>query len=170
CQMVRWCPYHCQQEDHRMVAECRPLMDVLAERPDCRKARGRRHPLAAILALVCVATLCGYRTYSAIAQWARSSPAALVRALGFTHPTPPCAATLCTVLRQLDRAQVETRLGTWAEEVLAQVPPASPTEDEAIAVDGKTLRGSRQQGAPQAHLRSALSHRLGLTLGQRAVA
>src|SRR5206468_4257031 len=66
--------------------------------------------------------------------------------------------------------QVETRLGTWAEEVLAQVPPASPTEDEAIAVDGKTLRGSRQQGAPQAHLLSALSHRLGRTLGQRAVA
>src|SRR5438876_546769 len=29
--MVRWCPYHCQKEDHRMVAECRPLIDVLAE-------------------------------------------------------------------------------------------------------------------------------------------
>jgi predicted transposase YbfD/YdcC len=153
-----------------MVAQCRPLIEVLAELPDGRKARGKRHPLTAILALVCVASLCGYRTYSAIAQWARIYPAALVRALGFTHRTPPCAATLHTVLRHLDRPQVEARLGAWAESVLAQVPPAEPTEDEAIAIDGKALRGSRQRGAPQAHLLSALSHRLGLTLGQRAVA
>src|SRR5919108_5356342 len=102
-----------------MVAACCPLIEVLAEIPDGRRARGKRHPLAAILALVCVATLCGYRSYSAAAQWARIYPEELVRALGFTHPRPPCAATLCSVLRRLDRAQVEARLGTWAERVLA---------------------------------------------------
>jgi predicted transposase YbfD/YdcC len=151
-----------------MLAQCRPLLEVLAEIPDGRKARGKRHPLAAILALVCVAVLCGYRSYSAAAQWARIYPADLVRALGFTHPTPPCAATLCSVLRHLDREQVEARLGAWAEAVLASLP-AAPAEDEAIALDGKTLRGSRRQGALDVHLLSALSHRLGLTLGQRAV-
>lgn len=150
--------------------QCRPLIEVLAELPDCRQAQGKRHPLTAILALVGVATLCGYRSDSAIAQWARISPAALVRALGFTHPTPPCAATLHTVLRHLDRPQVEATLGAWAESVLAQVPPTSSPEDEAIAIDGKALRGSQHQGAPQARLLSALSHRLGLTVGQRAVA
>ena len=111
-----------------MVPQCRPLLAVLAEIPDARQARGKRHPLCAILALVCVAVLCGYRSYSAVAQWARIYPADLVRALGFTHPTPPCAATLCTVLRQLDRAEVEAKLTTWAEEVLASLPPA-PVED-----------------------------------------
>lgn len=151
-----------------MVAQCRPLIDVLAEIPDFRHARGKRHSLPALLALVCVAVLCGYRSYSAIAQWARIYPREFVEALGLTHPTPPCPATLSTVLRHLDRTQVETKLGAWAESVLTAVPP-DPTQEEAIALDGKTVRGSQHQGAPLAHLLSALSHRLGLTLGQQAV-
>jgi predicted transposase YbfD/YdcC len=150
------------------VAQCRPLIDVLAEIPDCRHARGKRHPLPAILALVCVAILCGYRSYSAISQWARVYPRELVVALGLTHSTSPCAATLCTILRQLDRDQLEERLATWARSALAALPP-DPTEDDAIALDGKTLRGSKHQGALNVHLLSALSHRLGLTLGQQAV-
>ena len=149
-------------------AQCRPLIDVLAEIPDPRHARGKRHPLSAILALVCVGILCGYRSYSAIAQWARFYPRALVVALGLTHPTSPCAATLCTVLRQLDLDELEAKLGTWAESVLAALPP-EPNADEAVALDGKALRGSQHQGALNVHLLSALSHRLGLTLGQQAV-
>lgn len=47
-------------------------------------------------------------------------------------------------------------------------PPSAPPLD-GIAIDGKTLRGARTQGAPGAHLLSAVSHRLGLTLGQVAV-
>src|SRR5256884_5375333 len=39
----------------------------------------------------------------------------------------------------------------------------------AVALDGKTLRGSQKQGAPGVHLLSALSHHLGLTLAQQAV-
>jgi DDE_Tnp_1-associated len=149
------------------IAQCPPLIEVLAEVSDFRHARGKRHPLPAILALVCVATLCGYRSYSAIAQWARVYPRELVVALGLTHPTSPCAATLSTILRQLDRAQLEAKLGAWAESALLMLPPA-PTEDEAVAVDGKALRGSQHQGALNVHLLSALSHRLGLTLGQSA--
>jgi predicted transposase YbfD/YdcC len=151
-----------------MVSPCRPLCDVLAGISDCRAARGKRHPLSAILCLICVAALCGYRSYGAMAQWARIYPRELVRALGFTHRIPPCAATLCGVLRQVDRAELEAAVAGWAEEVLASLP-AAPDEDEAVALDGKTLRGSRRQGAPDVHLLSALSHRLGLTLGQQAV-
>jgi predicted transposase YbfD/YdcC len=36
-------------------------------------------------------------------------------------------------------------------------------------IDGRTLRGSQTQGAAGTHLLSALSHRLGLTLGQQPV-
>jgi predicted transposase YbfD/YdcC len=118
---------------------------------------------------MCVAMLCGYRSYSAIAEWGRCYGQKLARALGFTHAKTPCAATLYRVLRQLDGPLVEATLGAWADSVLAALPPA-PGEPEAIAVDGKTLRGSRKQGAPAAHLLSALSHRLGLTLWQQAVA
>jgi len=146
----------------------RPLIEALREVPEVRSAQGRRHPLGAILGLACAAMLCGARTYSAIADWGRHSDPALARALGFTHPKTPCAATLFLLLRRLDRARLEAVLGAWAEQVLAATPTAMG-EPEGIAVDGKTLRGSRKQGAPGAHLLSAVSHRLGLTLGQAAV-
>jgi len=90
----------------------------------------------------------------------------MAQALGFVHDTP-CAATLHTVFRSVDRDMLERRLGAWAEQVVASHPPA-PTE-AAVALDGKTLRGSRKQGAPGVHLLSALSHHVGLTLAQQAV-
>jgi predicted transposase YbfD/YdcC len=152
-----------------MVAQCRPLIAVLAEIPDFRKARGKRHPLTAVLALVCAALLCGVRSYSAVAQWARDYDRELVAALGFTHPHPPCAATLHTILAHLDRRVVEAKLTAWAESVLAS-RPTTGNEWEAIALDGKALRGSQGQGAVEGHLLSALSQRLGVTLSQHAVA
>jgi hypothetical protein len=144
------------------------LIEVLAEIPDSRHQRGKCHPLAAILALACSAMLCGYRSYTAIAEWGRNYGARLTHALGFTHQ-PPCAATLHTVLRRVDRDESEAKLGAWTEGVLAGTP-APPEAEEGIALDGKTLRGSQQQGAPGVHLLSALAHRLGLTLAQQAVA
>jgi hypothetical protein len=101
-----------------MVSQPRPLIEVLAEIPDFRSTRGKRHPLAAILALTCSAMLCGSRSYTAIAEWGRNYGARLMQALGFTRQ-PPCAATLHTVLRRVDREEVEAKLGAWAEGLLS---------------------------------------------------
>src|SRR5215468_11297096 len=150
-----------------MVSQSRPLIEVLAEIPDFRSNRGKRHFLGAILALACSAMLCGYRSYTAIAEWGRHYGEHLVRALGFTHRSP-CAATLHTVLRRVDREALEIKLGAWAEGLLGEAPRTDEGED-ALAIDGKTLRGSQKQGAPGAHLLSALAHRVGLTLAQQAV-
>jgi hypothetical protein len=97
-----------------MGAQSRPLIEVLAAIPDFRSHRGKRHPLGAILALACSAMLCGDRSETAIAEWGRHDGAHLVRALGFT-PGTPCAATLHTVLRRVDREAVEATLDAWAE-------------------------------------------------------
>lgn len=151
-----------------MVPQSRPLIEVLAEIPDFRNNHGKRHPLVAILALACSAMLCGYRSYPAIAEWGRHYGADLVRALGFTH-RPPCAATLHTVFRGMDRGRFEAQLEAWAEGLLGE-PPALEGGEEAIAIDGKALRGSQKQGAAGAHLLAALAHRVGVTLAQQAVA
>ena len=55
-----------------MIAHPRPLIEVFAAIPDFRQPRGKRHPLAAIFALACCAMLCGYRSYSAMAEWGHS--------------------------------------------------------------------------------------------------
>jgi predicted transposase YbfD/YdcC len=151
-----------------MIPQSRPLIEVFADIPDFRKSKGKRHPLSAILSLACCAMLCGYRSYSAIAEWGRNYGTPIAQALGFTHQTP-CAATLNTIFRQLDHEVLEAKLGTWADEVMTSVPAADAAPEEAIAVDGKTLRGSKKQGAPGTHLLSVVGHRLGLTLTQQAV-
>jgi predicted transposase YbfD/YdcC len=145
-----------------------PLVGVFVEIADFRQCRGKRHPLPAILALACAAMLCGARSYRAMADWGRNYGQDLACALGFTHHTTPCAATLHTVFRHLDREQFEARLQRWAESVMAAYP-VEAGQDEGIAIDGKPLRGSQKQGAPGTHLVSALGHRLGLTLAQQAV-
>ena len=151
-----------------MIAQPQPLIEVFAEIPDFRRCRGKRHPLPAMLSLACCAMLCGYRSYSAIAEWGHNYGTRIAQALGFTHNTP-CAATLHTVFRHVDRDTLEAKLGAWAEQVVVSLPTAPSAGEAAIALDGKTLRGSRKQGAQGVHLLSALSHRLGLTLAQQAV-
>ena len=145
------------------------LLAVLAEVPDPRGRRGKRHPLTAILAMAVAAALCGAKSYAAIAEWGRNYGPAFAQALGFTRLKTPCAACLFLLFRRLDRPALEAALARWAEAVLAALPP-EPGELEAVALDGKTLRGAKKQGALDVHLLSVLSHRLGLTLGQAAVA
>jgi hypothetical protein len=151
-----------------MSAPSLSLLDVLSEIEDCRSRHGRRHPLPALLAMAVAATLCGAKSYAAMADWGRNYGAALARALGFTRPKTPCAATLHAIFRRLDRQALEAALSRWAAGVLAAVPPQKG-KLEAVAIDGKTLRGAQQQGALEVHLLSVLSHRLGLTLAQRPV-
>jgi hypothetical protein len=151
-----------------MAEVCPPLIELLAQVPDPRAKSGKRHSLPALLALACAATLCGAQGYGAIAEWGRNYGLDLARALGITHETTPCAATFFNVFRRLDRARLEAVLAAWAERMMAQLPPEETTL-EAVAIDGKTLRGSKQQGALDVHLLSVLSHRLGLTLYQQAV-
>jgi hypothetical protein len=151
-----------------MVPQPHPILEVFAELPDWRKPRGKRHLLSAILALSCCALWCGYRSYSTIADWGRNYGTAIAYALGFTHQTP-CAATLHIIYRYSDRETFEAKLGTWAEGHLGATAEVSDVCDEAVAVDGETLRGSKKQGAAGPHLLSVLAHRVGLTLRQTAV-
>lgn len=151
-----------------MIPQPRPLIEVFADIPDFRHSKGKRHPLSAILSLSCCAMLCGYRSYGAIAEWGRNYGTQVARALGFTHKTP-CAATLFTIFGRLGCEVFEAKLGAWADSVMTYTAATPATPADALAVDGKTLRGSKKQGAPGAHLLSVLSHRLGLTLRQQAV-
>jgi len=69
-------------------------------------------------------------------------------------------------MARLGLQPIEDCLNGWA---ISHWQNLTTLAGDAIAVDGKTLRGSRKQGGENPHLLSAFSHRLKVTLGQKAV-
>ena len=131
------------------------LLQALATVPDPRAARGRRHPLAAIVALAVVAMLADARRLYAIAQWGRLQSAETVRGLGFTRAKTPTVSTLHEVFKILDVAAFEAALA-----------PSSQGSC-AIALDGKALRGIHGEEPPGVRLVAAYDVETGLVLVQQ---
>src|SRR5262245_33000105 len=125
------------------------LVEALAQVPDPRKRRGRRHPLSAILALAVLAMLTGCKSYQAIAQFGRDKGPALAFALGFLRGKTPCKSTFSVLFRVLDISAFEAVLSAW---VASRLPN---DEQLALAIDGKVLRGSHDGEAPGQHLVAA---------------
>jgi hypothetical protein len=121
-------------------------------------------PLVGILQVAMAATVCGARSLYAIAQWARERveecPEALV-ALGLPAGRSPSVATLHRVFKKLDIVALEAALGAWLARTGAQ-------PIEAVALDGKTLRGIHGETVPGVHLVAAYAHAVGEVLGQVA--
>lgn len=140
------------------------LKEALSEIPEFRQAQGRRYDLLSILLLACVAMLCGARSESAIAEWGKNYGPKWLRRLGIKRQTSPSQPTIHRVFKQLDAVAVERAISKWAADVLGEPMPL-----EGVAIDGKALRGSIKQGALNAYLLSAVSHRLSTVLGQVAV-
>ena len=95
------------------------LLAFLATVPDPRSRHGRRHPLSAILSLVCCAIMCGAKSYAAIGQWAQDQDITLIHRLGFTR-RPPKPGGIRKVLIALDRKAFEHALTRWAEALLSR--------------------------------------------------
>lgn len=121
-----------------------------------------------MLGLAVIALLSGYRTVGAIAEWGPNHGGAFQELLGFGRHGWPGRTTWYRVLAGIDVADLERKLGQWVQQVAANWPGLSepPT---GIAIDGKTLRGSRRQGAVDYHILGAVVHELGVTLGQVGV-
>jgi hypothetical protein len=65
-------------------------------------------------------------------------------------------------LREVDAQAVDDVLGQW---LLSLSDP-----DDPIAIDGKALRGAKQENGKPVHLLSAFLHRQGSTLAQLPIA
>ena len=133
------------------------LIEVLAQVPDPRSKHGRIHPLPAVLALTVLAMLRGCRGPVAISQFGRDYGPPLAHALGFTRGKTPTASCLCELFSRLDAVAFEAALSRWMKS--RTPPPAAAPEDgkqgkckEPLAIDGKTLRGSRDGEIPGQHL------------------
>src|SRR3954464_7015033 len=152
------------------AAESIRLVQALRTVPDPRQRRGRRHGLQSVLLLALQAVMAGASSWVAIAQWAAIAP----QAVGVCGASPS-AATFRRVLAAVDITAVEAALTTWVtgRQIRARAQqPAGTTAAQCrtvLAVDGKTLRGSRDADGRQTKLVCVYDCAQQLILTQSAV-
>nr|WP_243715236.1 ISAs1 family transposase [Micromonospora sp. KC207] len=113
-----------------------------------------------VTAAVC-AVVAGYRSYTAIAEWVADVPAATALALGMTPDQRPSEAMIRRLLQALDPQLLTAAIGVW---LASRTATAASTTPQAIAVDGKTLRGSRTTDTAARHVMTACDQTTGVVL------
>jgi DDE_Tnp_1-associated len=162
-----------------LARQCPSLAGHLAQVPDPRDPRGVRHTLTSLLLGAVAAVLAGSRSFAAIGEWAADAPPRVLAVVGVRYDPlarrfqPPDEATFRRVLESVDAAALEAAVGSWlAARVQAARPPRPERpERRAVAVDGKTVRGTRHASSDGqgVHLLAAADQQAGAVLAQAKV-
>src|SRR6516164_5983668 len=169
----RWKFLHCPSSASRTrppmssspvpASRCHYLLDLLAQVPDPRKRRGRRHALSGLLATGVAAVIAGARSFAAIGQWAADAGPEVLAVLGAVRG-PAEESTFRRAFALVSADVLDRVLGAWLHTRSVQVSGRL-----VIAVDGKTVRGAKSKSGKAPHLVAALAHGIGAVLGQVAV-
>ena len=147
------------------------LLAYLGKVADHRKAKGIRHGLAAILAVIVVARLSGANSVYAAAQFAATMPQEALRRCGIRYSTrlgrhvPPSPKTIKRAVRAVDAEAADEQMCAWLRAEAA----AGRLKWRHIAVDGKTVRGAVQHDGTRPHLLAGYDITTGTVLGQASV-
>jgi DDE_Tnp_1-associated/Transposase DDE domain len=153
------------------------LLDRLGELADPRDRRGVRHSFVSLLAIAVAAVGSGARSWTEIGEFARElTPEQLARLGARPSPytgryTPPDEATIRRALQRVDPQALDRLVGGWlgARQPPADAADGTAVDDQAMAVDGKTLRGAVDADGRRVHLLAALTQQQGTVLAQRRV-
>jgi predicted transposase YbfD/YdcC len=145
------------------AARSQYLLDLLAQVPDPRKRRGRRHCLAGLLAVGVAAVIAGSRSFAAVGQWAADAGTDVLAALGADRG-PAEESTFRRAFALVSADVLDQVLGAWLHTRAARAGGRL-----VIAVDGKAVRGAKGKTGKAPHLVAALAHGIGTVLGQVAV-
>ena len=92
--------------------------------------------------------LAGMTTYEAIVDYGKERGWEFLQLLGFTRRRGLCKATYSHIFRRIDVAAFEAAVSRW---ICGRLKPGDTPH---LAIDGKTLRGSRNSATPAVHLLS----------------
>lgn len=112
------------------------------------------------------AVVAGYRSYTAIAEWVGDLPDEAAARLGMQPSRRPSEPMIRRLLQALDPERLSTVVGGWCHR---QLPDLQVGWRRAVAVDGKTLRGSGDADTPARHVLAAVEHTTGAVLAQTDV-
>lgn len=136
--------------------------------PDQRARRGVRYPLPMLLMVALLAKLTGHHHVRAIAEWAQLRATDLAGVLQFARTTMPHHTTWSRILgTAVDTHALDHVLREVLHPTASEVPPRGSI---ALALDGKTLRGTISLGHTHGvHLVAAYLPQQGVVLAQLAV-
>ena len=138
-------------------------MKYFSELTDPRVERNREHLLEEILLIAIAAVLSGAESWNDIALYGEDKREWLKTFLTLPGGIPS-HDTFNRVFAALDPEEMERGFAAWVSSI------AKLTAGEVVAIDGKTLCGTREQGKKQlVHMVSAWAEGNGLVLGQRKV-
>jgi hypothetical protein len=143
------------------------LMKVLVRIPDHRRRQGRRHPIDSILGIAICATLAGAKGYTAIGEFAERLTQGERKRLHCRRDPKsgrfvvPTEKGFRDFLNHVDPDGVDRVIQAWCRAL-------GPTDRIAIALDGKTLRGSGENGK-KTHLLGSLIHGTRIMTAQREI-
>ncbi|GAC1429953.1 MAG: hypothetical protein NVSMB54_22600 [Ktedonobacteraceae bacterium] len=135
------------QDETNALVQWKGQTDVLSisramqQVSDARRKQGKRYPLPLVLTYVLLGKAAGETTLLAISEWIRLRGDWLHEVLPQAGPHFPCAATYSNVVRSVDAEHLNRVL----MELLTRGRAADrkPGEQQHVALDGKTLRGTQ---------------------------
>jgi len=136
------------------AAQMYSLYDFFHGLDDPRRAQGKKHHLANVLALAAGAVLCGMRGYKGITVWVQelSQPARTRfhcrKRNG--HYEVPSLTVIRNALIRVKPEQLDQALGAWNAQF--------GVLDESLAIDGKTMCNAIDEQGNQTHIMSAIGH------------
>lgn len=138
----------------------RTLWEALGEVPDRRGRKGRQYSLRSVLGVSLAAILAGANDLRAIFRWGRRLTPEALLAFGIESGKAPCHATYHYFFAALDGDALSATLGRYALGV---------SDAGHVAIDGKTLCGSKREGERALHVLSAFAVDLGAVIGDLTV-
>jgi len=145
------------------------LLESLRSIPDRRRAEGKRFDLATVLLYTILGMVAGANSYRQMHEFIRVHRRRLNEAFGLALRYAPSYTGLRDILQGVDPKALEAAFRAHASAITSTAPPREGLV--AVAVDGKTLRGSFDAFADKkaAHMLSALRQADQIVLGHMMV-
>src|SRR5205807_10627148 len=128
--------------------------------PDPRSRHGLRYDLPYLLTCLVAALLCNCNSTEAVGQWCRDHETLLRVYFGLRDFYTPTGSLYRHLLPLLDAQAIEVVLAAWVQSSRPH------TDEEAVALDGKVLRGAGTAEQPAPHLLAFCTHESQETLLQ----
>ena len=135
-------------EQMRLLPQC---FTIIA---DPRRSQGRRHRLPVVLGIAAGATLCGMRGYKAMSEWAQALGQKARERFGCRRENGryvvPSEFVIRDCLIRIEPGALDRALNVWNQ--------AWGDPDDALSLDGKTMKNALDESGHQTHIMSVVGH------------